>query len=253
MSNLQNANARAPVSPPPLRTWDFLETTLVVLIADGVFNLAAGLAVALALSLYGGWTASSPAEFQALWLEGRWQGAGIIAAALPTIAVLWVAIRMAGRGFAEYLALNWPRGRELLHALGIMAIVVLAANFVAYFVGAQQPATDFHLVVVRGAGGLLSLLIGGCIAGPIVEEFVVRGFMFRGWSQSFLGPIGAIVMTSAVWAMNHTQYDWFGRLEIFVMGLALGHFRWRSDSTWLTVMVHSALNTFLFFVMGPYV
>ncbi len=37
------------------------------------------------------------------------------------------------------------------------------------------------------------------------------------------------------------------------MGLALGYSRWRSDSTWLTVMIHSALNTFLFFMMGPYV
>jgi uncharacterized protein len=253
MSNLGDPNAEAPVSPPPLRTWDFMETTLVVLIVDGVFNLAAGFAMALALSVYGGTRTLSPAEFQALWLEGRWQGVGIIAAALPTIAVLWVAIRMAGREFAEYLALNWPSGRELLRALGIMAIVVLAESFVAYFVGAQGPATISDLVVVRGTGGLLSLLIGFCIAGPIVEEFVFRGFMFRGWSQSSLGPVGAIVMTSAVWAMNHTQYDWFGRLEIFGMGLVLGHFRWRSASTWLTVMVHSALNTSLFFMMGPFV
>jgi membrane protease YdiL (CAAX protease family) len=251
MSNLGSANSPVPVSSPPLRTWDFLETTLVVLIADGVFNLAGGLVVALALSVYGGTSTLSPAEFQALWLEGRWQGVGIIAAALPTIAVLWVAIRMAGREFAEYLALNWPTRRELLRALGVMAIVVLAESFVASFVGVQKPATDSYLVV-GGTGGLLILLIGGCIAAPIVEEFVVRGFMFRGWSQSFLGPIGAIVMTSALWAMNHTQYDWYGRLEIFVMGLALGHFRWRSDSTWLTVVVHSTLNTFLFFGMGPY-
>jgi uncharacterized protein len=252
MSNLENANARAPVSPPPRWTWGFLETTLVALIADGVFNFAGGFAVALVLSVYEGARTLSPAEFQALGQEGRWQGAGIIAAALPTIAVLWVAIRMAGREFAEYLALNWPAGRELLRAFGIMAIVVLAEGFVASFVGAQKPATDSYLVV-GGAGGLLLLLIGGCIAAPIVEEFVVRGFMFRGWSQSFLGPKGAIVMTSVVWAMNHTQYDWFARSEIFVMGLALGYFRWRSGSTWLTVMVHSALNTFLFFVMGPYV
>ena len=78
-----------------------------------------------------------------------------------------------------------------------------------------------------------------------MEEFVVRGFMFRGWSQSFLGPIGAIVLTSAVWAMTHTQYDWFGDFEIFVTGLALCYVRWRSGSTWLTVMVHSAVNFIL--------
>ena len=252
MSNFERANARLPISSPPLRTWDFLETTLVVLIADGVFILAGGYALAVMLSMYGETRALSPAEFRALWTEGRWHGAGLIAAALPTIAVLWIAIRMAGRGFAEYLALNWPTRRELLRALGIMALVLLAEGFVAYYVGAAKTVTDSGLVV-RGPSGLLTLLIGGCIAGPIVEEFVVRGFMFRGWSQSFLGPIGAIVLTSAVWAMNHTQYDWFARLEIFGMGLALGYVRWRSDSTWLTVMVHSALNTFLFFMMGPYV
>jgi len=138
MSDLQNANAQTPVSPPPPRTWDFLETTLVALIAYGVFNLASGLAMALALSVYGGTRTFSPAELEAVWLEGRWQGVGLIAAALPTIAVLWVAIRMAGREFAEYLALNWPRGREFLRAFGIMAIVVLAESFVAYFVGAQN-------------------------------------------------------------------------------------------------------------------
>ena len=252
MSNFERANARLPISSPPLRTWDFLETTLVVLIADGVFILAGGYALAVMLSMYGGTRALSPAEFRALWMEGRWLGASIIVATPPTIAVLWIAIRMAGRGFAEYLALNWPTRRELLRALGIMALVLLAEGFVAYYVGAAKTVTDSDLVV-RGPGGLFTLLIGGCIAGPIVEEFVVRGFMFRGWSQSFLGPIGAIVLTSAVWAMNHTQYDWFARLEIFGMGLALGYFRWRSDSTWLTVMVHSALNTFLFFMMGPYV
>jgi uncharacterized protein len=50
--------------------------------------------------------------------------------------------------------------------------------------------------------------------------------------------------------MTHTQYDWFGRFWIFVTGLVLGHFRWRSNSTWLTVMVHSAINVLFFFSMG---
>ncbi len=93
-------------------------------------------------------------------------------------------------------------------------------------------------------------MIGGCIAAPVMEEFVLRGFMFRGWSQSFLGPVGSIVLTSVLWGLMHIQYDWFGRFWIFVTGLALGHFRWRSNSTWLTVMVHSAINTVLLFAMG---
>jgi uncharacterized protein len=250
MSNFEKADPGIPVAGRPLRTWDFFETALVVLIADGVFTVTWQLAVLLLLSAFS--DANTWSELQVLWPQWRWQSAGLILATLPTIAVLWVAIRMAGREFSEYLALNWPTRRELVRSFGIMVIVLLAEGLVAYLVGAQPTATD-SFRAVGGAGSLLTLLISFCIAGPIVEEFVVRGFMFRGWSESFLGPVGAIALTSLVWALNHTQYDWFGRLEVFGMGLALGYFRWRSNSTWLTVMIHSAINTFLFFTMGPYV
>jgi membrane protease YdiL (CAAX protease family) len=211
MSNFEKADPGIPVAGRPLRTWDFFETALVVLLADGVFILTGGYALAFLLSIYAETRALSPAELQALWSAGRWQGAALIVAALPTITVLWVAIRMAGRGFAEYLALNWPTRRELLLAFCVTAIVVLGEGFVASLVGARLPITDSYRVV-GGWDGLLILLVGGCIAGPVVEEFVVRGFMFRGWSQSFLGPIGTIVLSAALWAMSHTQLtgsdDW---------------------------------------------
>jgi uncharacterized protein len=243
MSNLENANSPVPVAPPPLRTWDFTETAFVSLIAYGVFALTVGLALTIMLGEYDG-TAKilSPAQIQAF-------GVAYIVASPLTIAVLWIAIRMARREFAEYLALNWPSSGELLRALAITAILLLAEFAAANVVGADERWAD-PFVNAEQAGGLLVFLIGGCIAAPVMEEFVVRGFMFRGWSQSFLGPVGSIVVTSVLWAMIHTQYDWFGRFWIFVIGLALGYFRWRSNSTWLTVMVHSAINTSLFFMMG---
>jgi len=224
-----------------------METALVSLIAYGVFALVAGLVSAVMIAIHGGSHTMSPAQIQALMMQqGHWYGAALIIASPPTIAVLWIAIRMARREFADYLALNWPSSSELARALVIMAIVLLADAIAGSVVGAGEASTGPGFSA-KGADGLLILLIGGCIAGPLMEEFIVRGFMFRGWSQSFLGP-----MTSAVWAMTHTQYDWFGRFQVFTMGLALGHFRWRSNSTWLTVMVHSTINIFLFFMMGPY-
>ena len=215
-----------------------METTFVSLIAYGVFALTSGLALAIVLAMYDGVNTSSAAQFQAY-------GAGYIVASPLTIAVLWIAIRMARRDFAEYLALNWPSPGELLRALAITAILLLAESFV----GAGEAPPDPY-VSGKHADGFLILLIGSCIAVPVMEEFVLRGFMFRGWSQSFLGPVGSIVLTSVLWAMMHTQYDWFGRFSIFVMGLAFGYFRWRSNSTWLTVMVHSAMNTLILFMIG---
>ena len=250
MPNPESANSSAPVSPTPLRTWDFTETLFVSLVAYGVYTLVSGLVAAVVIAVHGGANTLSPAQIQALMMqEGHWYGAALIIASPPTIAVLWIAIRMARREFADYLALNWPSSSELARALVIMAIVLLAEAIAGSVVGAGEDSTGPGFSA-KGADGLLILLIGGCIAGPLMEEFIVRGFMFRGWSQSFLGPMGAILLTSAVWAMTHTQYDWFGRLQVFIMGLALGHFRWRSNSTWLTVMVHSAINIVLFFTRG---
>lgn len=251
MSNLEKADPGLPVSSSPLRTWGFFETTLVALIAEGAFMLG-GLALGLLVGVYAGIKGLSLADLKAMWPTGRWQGACLIVGTLPAIAVLWIAIRMAGREFAEYLALNWPTRRELLRAFAVVTVVVLAESSFAFLIGAELPILDSYRAV-GGWDGLLILLIGGCIAGPLFEELVVRGFMFRGWSQSFVGPTGAIVLTSAVWAMSHMQYGWFARLQIFVLGLVLCHIRWRTASTWLTIMIHSALNISIFCAMGPYV
>jgi uncharacterized protein len=248
MSNPQNnsrpgATARAP------RTWDFGETTAVALIAYAVFALTGGLGANIILLMtQDGAQKLSPTQFQELATQGRWYGVALIIACPPTLAVLWVAIRMAHREFAEYLALNWPSPKEL-----VLAFVMAAGWIVAQMalMPYQPPANS--PVVVGGAVGLFVLLVCGCLAAPVMEEFVFRGFMFRGWSESFLGPVGAIVLTSALFGMYHTQYDWLARVWIFLFGLILCTFRWRTNSTWLTAVVHSTVNIFLLFLSGPYV
>jgi len=226
-----------------------METTLVALIAYAVFGLTAGLGVAIILAMQDGVQKLTPTQFQELAMQGRWYGAALIIACPPTIAVLWVAVRMAGRDFAEYLALNWPSRKELLLAVAVAAAWIAAQIVLLPY----EPPASSPVAVGGAAGGLFVLLVGGCLAAPIMEEFVFRGFMFRGWSESFLGPVGAIVLTSTLFGMYHTQYDWLGRFWIFLFGLALCIFRWRCNSTWLTVVVHSAVNIFLLFLSGPYV
>jgi len=226
-----------------------METACFSLIAYSVFALTAGLTLAIMQAPHDGTKLLSPA--QAFAIQDPRYGAAYIVSSLCTIAVLWIAIRMARRDFADYLALKWPSLSELLRALGVTAILLLAESLAVSIVGADEMSYEPY-VSANDSAGLLIFLIGGCIAVPVMEEFVVRGFMFRGWSQSFLGPVGSIVLASALWALTHIQYDWFGRSCVFVTGLALGYFRWRSNSTWLTVMAHSAMNIVIFFWMGLY-
>lgn len=223
------AKTRAP------RTWDFMETTFVALIAYAVFEGMGSLACDALVAMYDS-APRSPTVLRTL------DEAASLLACGATIAVLWAAIRMAGRDFTEYLALNWPNRNDLLLALAAMAFLVAVQFGVSPNKFSVNPS-----LAVGGAGELFALLVVRWLAGPIMEEFVFRGFMFRGWSESFLGPAGAILLTSALFAMYH-QYDWLGRLWVFLSGLVLCFFRWRSNSTWLAVVAHSAVNIYLRFL-----
>lgn len=252
MSELENTNPSAAGSTRPPRTWDFMETLFVVLVAYGVHIVAGQIILTVILSIPSTMKGLSSDQIDVLWKQQNWQSAGIIASAPAAIAVLWIAIRKAGREFTEYLALSWPRRSELMIALSVTVLIYFLEGLLAYLVVGGEESSTTAYAVGGGAGGLLLMLVAGCIAAPVVEELVVRGFMFRGWSQTFLGPIGTIVLTSILWSLVH-PYNWLGRLDVFLDGLALGYFRWRTNSTWLAVIMHSSLNTAIFFTMGPYV
>jgi uncharacterized protein len=72
MSDLENADPSAAGPTRQRRTWDFMETLFVALIADGAFVLTGGLAMSLLLAAHGGTkTTLSPAEFEAVWGQAR--------------------------------------------------------------------------------------------------------------------------------------------------------------------------------------
>jgi len=226
----------------PPRTWYFLGTTVVGLIAYGAMILAQ-LATLLLLALHAGPVMTSQAELQALLNQGGSIAAATIAACPFVLGVLWAAVRIARRRFASYLALRWPIRGELVRGLAISFAFLLAWDLLSYLTGQKTPdfAIDSYRTA-RDAGVLPLLLIAFCVAAPITEEFAVRGFLFRGWSKSFLGPIGAILLSSALWAATHVQYDWYYVCEVFLIGLIFGYLRHRSGSTWLTVITHGFCN-----------
>jgi membrane protease YdiL (CAAX protease family) len=165
---------------------------------------------------------------------------------LPAVlAVLWVATRVARTPFADYLALRRSSWRDLV--IGIVALIVLVAGWdlLSRMLG-RDISPGFMVEVLKSAqadGALWLLVIAFAVAAPITEELMVRGFLYRGWSESALGPAGAIVLSSLVWTAMHAQYyDWFLFSEVLSIGLLLGTMRYRSNSTWLTIIMHGINN-----------
>jgi membrane protease YdiL (CAAX protease family) len=236
--------ASTPAPPRPPRTWYFVGSTIVVLIAYAV-QLPVAMATFVALFIANDipLDETPSTEMLTLMKQGGWFALAIIATTPFTIATLWVAIRIARQKFTFYLALARPGGAEIARALAVTTLLLLVWFVVGWLSGQTTPAFAIDSYKsARAAGQLDVYVIAICVAAPLSEEFCFRGFLFRGWSQSFLGPFGAIVLSSAVWAAIHTQYNMFYITEIFTIGLLFGYFRHRSGSTWLTVIVHGCAN-----------
>ena len=164
---------------------------------------------------------------------------------LPAVlAALWIAIRIARTPFADYLAL---RGAPWINfVIGAVALGVLVMGWDALSRLAGREITPGFMGDVlqsaRADGALWLLAVAFCVAAPVSEELFARGFLYRGWSESFLRPSGAILLSSLVWTSLHLQYDWFFFGEVFSIGLLLGYLRHRFHSTWLTIFVHGLNN-----------
>jgi membrane protease YdiL (CAAX protease family) len=164
---------------------------------------------------------------------------------LPAVAAaLWIAIRPSGTPFPDYLALRGTSWKNFLIGAVALGILVMGWDLLSRATG-REVEPGFMAEVLQSAradGALWLLVIAFCVAAPVSEELFARGFLYRGWSETFLRPAGAILLSSAAWTALHLQYDWFFFGEVFSIGLLLGYLRYRFHSTWLTIFVHGLNN-----------
>ncbi len=227
----------------PPKIWKFWGTTLW-----GLFVFAAMFAGQLAV--FGFVMLRQPGPFD-LHAAALMAATGVtislsVIMGVPAVAgACWIAIRPTRMPFANYLALRWTSWKNF--AIGVVALFLLVAcwDLLSRALGREiQPG--FMGDVMKSARedrALWLLVIAFCVAAPMSEEFFARGFLYRGWSESFLRPVGAIVLSSLAWTVLHLQYDLFFLGQVFTIGVLLGYLRYRTGSTWLTVVLHG-LNNF---------
>lgn len=243
MSIAEQTPAMPAIAARPPRTWKFVGTTVWGALAFGAMSLAQVVALIVALGLFAD-ADMSDASIKAVSEHGGIVAASVLLGLPASLLVLWLATRLARRSFAAYLALRRPAGRDVVLALAASLALLAALDTVAVLAG-YPVSPDFVLNSVRSArdgGTLWLLLLGFCVAAPVSEEFIFRGFVYRGWSATALGPAGAIVLSSALFAIIHLQYEWFYLGGIFAIGLLFGYLRYRTGSTWLTVIAHGFYN-----------
>jgi hypothetical protein len=236
------ARASPPGKNREPRIWKFIGTSVWGLLLFGAMFVGQ-LAVAVWLVA----TGDEPIDTTSLTMlfsNGRVIALSVVMGLPSTLAVLWVAIRWSRIPFSDYLALRWPSWRTLGAGIASLGLLMVVWEIVSRAAG-RESSPGFMVDVLKTAradGALWLLVFAFCVAAPITEEFLARGFLYRGWSESFLRPTGAILLSSAVWTAMHLQYNWFFLAQVFSIGLLFGYLRYRSNSTWLTVILHGINN-----------
>ncbi len=244
MDSLNSENPSLVVEAPKRRrVWHFWGTALWGLFAFAALFVGQ-IAVVGYVVLQKGDGISIEEAIRAAASSGTTISLSVIMGLPAVVAALWLAIRFTTTPFADYLVLRLTPWKNLLiGAVGLVAILG-SWELLSRLVG-HESSPDFMVNVLKSArsdGALWLLIVAFCVAAPISEELFARGFLYRGWSETVLGPIGAIVLSSLVWTSLHLQYDWYFFAEVFVLGLWFGYLRYRSGSTWLTIVLHGLNN-----------
>ena len=245
MDSLSPEHPPVTETPAPQRrkVWKFWGTLLW-----GLFVFAAMFAGQMAVIVYLILAQEGPFSIAA---ATRLVGSGLtislsVVAGVPAVLVaLWLAIRLTSTPFNDYLGLRRPSWKPTL--LGAVGLAVIAGGWdLMSRAAGREVAPNFMTDVFKSAqssGAVWFLIVAFCVAAPIAEELFARGFLYRGWSESALRPVGAILLSSAAWTALHLQYEWYFFGEIFTIGVWLGFLRYRFQSTWTTIIVHG-LNNF---------
>jgi CAAX protease family protein len=165
----------------------------------------------------------------------------IVTTLVCTPLIVGVAKLKRSSNIKDYLALRSVSAKTLMSWLGVLIVFIALSDGLTVLLG--KPIVPESMVIVyRSAHPVWLLWVALVVAAPLVEETFFRGFLFRGIASSFVGPVGAIIITALLWAVIHYQYDLYGVSTIFLLGLLVGSARMLSGSLAVPMTLHAVSN-----------
>ena len=146
-----------------------------------------------------------------------------------------------GSVLSEYLALRPIPRKAMLKWIGLLVGFIILSDSMTAFLG-RPIVPEFMSAAYATADPVWIIWLALIIAAPLFEEIFFRGFLFKGFESSFIGPIGAVLVTSLIWSIIHVQYDAYGVATIFLIGLILGTARAMTGSLLVPMVLHATSN-----------
>jgi len=241
------------MNPPPLppyekSAWNAWWTLLWAFILILVWQLT--LSTAMTLFLFSdGFSLKEAADPEAIMdrildlsLDGDVVGICSFVTIFVVCPLCWFLgnVRPHWRGW-EYLGVKstqwwqWPFWALVTVGLGLLF------GYFAPSLGVEE-MDDSMVQMAESTDYAILLFLGVAIAAPLVEEFIFRGVLYRGWRESKIGLIFTLVLTSFIWTSLHVQYPAVILWYLFFFGIILGIAREWTGNIWIPVWMHFVNN-----------
>jgi len=170
-----------------------------------------------------------------------------------------IVIRFYGRGAAATIGVRTgPLGRTLWEGLRTLMIVLplcLAALLInVVVVGLLGGQPEVHpllkaIETVRAPWVVPLALVQAGLLAALAEEFLYRGVLMMTLLKA-MGTDGAIVTSSALFALVHLQSEPQAVLPLFVLAVAMGYAAYRTRSLLAPMLTHALFNSLM--VLGTF-
>jgi len=161
----------------------------------------------------------------------------------PLIFALTFFFANLRRGVAvkDYLGLHEVNWKQMIQWVLVLLSFAAASELVTLLL--KRPIAEPFLSMIYSTASSTPLLWTALVvAAPVSEEIFFRGFLFYGILKTKLGWVGAVVLSSLIWAPLHIQYDLYGVATVLALGLLFGYARWRTNSVYMPIVMHALMN-----------
>ena len=152
------------------------------------------------------------------------------------------------RGWRTWLRVLWQSLTVFVCAVAAYAVgAVIAANLVGIPEGADMSRYEY----LQGNLPLtLAALASVLLISSFAEEVIYRGFLITRLMEFFTGashsPWLAVLISSIVFGLIHSDWGLAGMIQTTCMGLALGvSYLMVRRNLWVTILAHAYMDTIL--------
>jgi membrane protease YdiL (CAAX protease family) len=236
-------NNSAKKTPLPATRWGFWATLALSAVIAVIYAGAQGLAIGVMVGIESGISALANKEelMESISSNGTYLTVGIIFSAwMGSLAIGGAILLRKGITLKEYLAVkNLP---FKTYSRWLAFVLLFLFGWAMMNLVLDIPDSAWMTKTYESAGYLPLFWFAVVVVAPLIEELFFRGFLFEGLRDSWMGPTGAVLVTSLAWAAIHMQYEILQIVVIGTLGILLGIAKLKTRSLYIPIAMHTFNN-----------